>query len=695
VLPTLGVSPHLGRWFSPGDDSPGTPETAILGYGYWQRRFGGDPRVLGRTVTVNFVPREVIGVMPQDFRFLHLSPDVFLPQRFPAGGLRPDVFSYSGLARLARGITPAAANRDTARVWKGWSETDPRIARFVAQLQVEPSLRPLEQDVIGDIARPLNIVMGALGLVLVLVCANVANLLLIRTHVRRHELGIRSALGASAGRIARELLVESLTLGALGGVFGLLLAYTAVRVLVSQGPATLPRLGDISIDRWVLAFVVACSLAVSLVCGLPAVVQGAFRRRLENARGSTADARQVRAQHALVVVQVALALVLLVGSGLMIRTFVALRGVAPGFTSPGQIQTVRIVIPEGLTPDPERVIRMQADIVSRLEAVPGVKTVGFASGLPMEPEHRNGMVIAVEGQTRPNEMPPNRVVVHVSPGLLAAQGTRLIAGRDFTWEDVLGQRPLAMVSENMARETWGGAAQALGKRIRLGRDGALTEVIGVVENVYRDGADKPAPATVYARAGVVPPTLPGGSAAVRRAVTFAIRSERAGSAAFVREVSSAVHAVNANLPLAKVRTLADVYRQSTARTSFALVLLGIAAAISLTIAVVGVYGVLAYAVARRRHELGIRVALGARPAMVTALFLRQGLLLACIGATLGLASAAALSRWMASLLFGVTPGDPLTLLAAAGVIAAASLAASYLPARQASRVDPLETLRRV
>jgi putative ABC transport system permease protein len=691
VLPALGVQAHLGRWFSTEDDSPGSLDTVIFSYGYWQRQFGGNPDVLGRTIVIDFIPRQVIGVMPQHFRFVNLSPDVFLPQRFSTSRLRPDVFSYNGIARLKPGVTVAAANEDTARVWKMWGEND-RVGNMLEQWHITPNVRPLKDDVVGDVSTVLTVLMGALGLVLLLVCTNVANLLLVHAQARRQEFAIRAALGAGWGRIARELLVESLTLGVLGGMLGLGLGYMGLRLLITEGPANLPRLGEISVDATVLVFVLACSLALSLVFGLIAVLKCGIPGRLENARGATPGVAQLRTQNALVVTQVALALVLLVASGLMIRTFLALRAVTPGFTQPERIQTARISIPDTLAPEPERVIRMQAQMLERVAALPGVTAAGFASDLPLD-EYRSGMPVGVEGKTALDQTPPNRVVKNISPGLFAAQGTRLVAGRDFTWEDVFGQRHVAAVSESMARETWGEPRQALGKRIQIGRDGPWTEVVGVVENVYEDGVHRPAPAIVYLRAGVVPPVRPGVSAAVRRSVTFAIRSERASTQAFLREVTTAINAVHPDVPLAQVRTLNDVYRLSTARTSFALVLLGITGAMALTLAIVGVYGVLAYAVALRRREVSIRLALGAQPSVVTSSFVRQGLNLAWIGGAIGLASAAGLSRWISSLLFGISPLDPLTYLASGMIIVVAAMAASYVPARQAASVDPMDTLR--
>ncbi|MBZ5600798.1 MAG: ABC transporter permease [Acidobacteriia bacterium] len=690
VLPALGVRPYLGRWFSREDNAERAQETAILSYGYWQRRFGGDAHVVGRVVLIDFVPHQVIGVMPRTFQFLNLAPDVLLPQHLPDGPIRSDEFNHSGIARLKPGVTVNGANQDIARVLALWGGADD-VRQVVEQLRFKPQLRPLKQDVVGDAGVVLRTLMGALALVLLLVCANVANLVQVRTQSRRREFAIRAALGAGWGRIARELLVESLTLGILGGALGLGFAYAGIRLLVADGSANLPRLAGISIDSASLLFALACSAASSLAFGSIAILKSGRTAAMQNARGASASSEQLRAQNALVVAQVGLALVLLIGAGLMIRSFLALRSVAPGFTHPEQIETVRILIPKAQIPEPERVVRMQADLVARLASIPGVAAAGFASGLPMELEYHNGNVVAVEGRTPVGQIPPNRTTKQVSPGLFAAQGTRLIVGRDFTWDDVFSQRRIAIVSENMAHENWGDPRDALGKRIRIG-EGPWMEVVGVVENVHDDGVDRPAPPTVYLRAGIAA-AQPGTPAAVRRSVTLAIRSNRAATESFLREITAAIHAVNPNLPLAKVRTLNDVYRGSMARTSFALVLLGIAGAMALTLAVVGVYGVLAYAVAQRRREMSIRVALGAEPGLVQALFVRQGLMLACAGGALGLCSAAALSRWISSLLFGVAPLDPLTYGVSGAIILAAAVTASYIPARRAASVDPMETLR--
>ena len=679
VLPALGVPAYIGRWFSSEDDTPGSPDTVLLSYGYWQRKFGGDPGILGRTIVIDFVPHQVIGVMPRSFQFVNLSPEILLPQRFAKSGLRPDEFSYSGIARLKPGATVAMANQDVARIWRAWGEAS-GVGKMLAALQIEPNLRSLKKDVVGDVGDVLRVLMGALGLVLFLVCANVANLVLVRAQSRQQEFAIRAALGAGWGRIARELLVESVTLGLLGGALGVALAWAGLRVLVTHGPPDLPRVAEISLDGISVSFAFLCSLGAGLLFGLAAVLRSGIPGRIQSTRGATRGSQQLRSQNALVVTQVALAFVLLVASGLMIRSFAALHAVAPGFTHPEWIQTFRISIPEALARDPEKVVRMQSEIVRRLSSIPGVAGAGFASGLPMEPEYRNGILIAVEGKTAPGSLPPNRNFRSISPGLLAAQGTRLLSGRDFTWQDIFGRRPVALVSENMARENWGEPANALGKRIRQGREGPWREVVGVAENVHTDGVNLPAPPTVY-------------FSARGRADTFAVRSERAGTKPFLGQVTAAVNAVDPSLPLAKVRTLGAVYRGSMARTSFALVLLGIAGGMALLLAIIGVYGVLAYAVGQRRREVGIRLALGAEPRAVKWLFVRKGLILNSAGGIAGLALAAGLSRWISSLLFGVTPLDPVTYVFAGVLISAAAVMASYIPARRAASLDPMETLR--
>lgn len=679
VLPALGVQPYLGRWFSSVDEVPGAQKAVILSYKYWQRKFGGDHRVLGQLLLIDFVPYQVVGVMPRGFEFLNVDPDVFLAQTVATGALGSKDADNLGVARLKRGVSLSQADQDLARVLSNWAAGDADGGQALQELRVKPHIHSLKKDVIGDVGPVLEILMGALVIVLLLVCANVANLVQVRAQARREEFAIRTALGASRWRIALQLIVESLALSTLGGIAGLTLAYAAIRVLVTHGPSTLPRITEIRLDATSLFFALACSFLSGTLFGLVALLKSGLSSRLQNARGATPSVERLHAQDALVVVQVALALVLLIGAGLLVRSFVALSEVKPGFTHPEQIQTVRLFIPEAQIPQPEHVAQMQADILRELAAIPGVSAAGYATALPLELEYRNGYPVSIEGKTPIDRTPPNRTVKSISPGLFTALGTRLIAGRDFTWNDMVSPPRTAIISENMARENWLAPQDALGKRIRTGT-GPWIVIVGVTENVYDDGVDQRPPGIVY---------FPG----LRRGVAFALRSNLAGTAGLLKEIRAKIHAVDSSLPLVHVRTLGDLDRLTMQRRSFVLVLLGISAVIAVTLSIIGVYGVLAYAVAQRRREIGIRVAVGAEPGAIKALFLRQGLMLAGLGGAVGLLSARAISHWLSSLLFGVTPVDPLTFGISGAIILAAAVTASYVPSRRASSLHPIDALR--
>lgn len=692
VLPILGGHPRFGRLFSSSDDTAGAAGTVILSHAYWLRRFGGDAHVLGRTVMVDSVPRQVIGVMPENFRFLDLSPDVFLPLQFAKSNLRFEPFSYSGIARLKPGVSLALANQEATRILDQITPANIRV--FTRQANLKANLRPLKRDVTGDIGSVLAVLMGALGLVFLLVCANVANLVLVRAQGRTQEFAIRAALGAGRPRMMRELLGESLAVALLGGALGIVVATGAVHILKSQSLTAIPRLGEVGIDAAAVAFALGCSIAGSLLFGVMAGLKLRHSAAGLSVRGASLSTDQLRAQNLLVVTQVALALVLLVASGLMIRSFVSLRHVPPGFVHPEHVQAVALAIPESQVPKAEEVARMQAAIVEQVSHLPGVQAVALTDGLPMDPDTQNGNIIAVEDHFVAGQTPPNRRVKRISPGLFATQGTRLLAGRDFTWEDLSAHRLVAIVSDGMARENWGSPAAALGKRLRPGALGnQWMDVVGVVEDVHDDGVHKAAPPTVYFRSGVYDAEDAKRTPSIRRGLTLVVRSSRTGSESLLREMARVIHSVNPNLPMAQVRSLDDVYRRSMARTSMTLALLGIAGTMALALAIIGVYGVLAYAVGQRRKEVSIRMAVGARPAEVKALFVRRGMTLALAGIGAGLVAATVLSRWVASLLFGVTALDPMTYGVAAVVVVAAALVASAIPAHRASSVDPMQSLR--
>jgi predicted permease len=699
VLPILGARPSFGRLFRHQDDSDGSPRTAILSYGYWQKRFGGAPSVVGRHMVVDGDDREIIGVLPASFRFMNPQPALVMPLQFNRSKVFLGNFSYQGIARLKPGVTLAQANADVARMIPIWLKTFPPPPGFSARIfedaRLGPNVRPFMQDVVGDIGSVLWVLMGTIGAVLLIACANVANLLLVRAERRQHELAIRAALGAGWGRIARELLFESVALGIAGGVLGLGVAFGALRLLVAIAPAGLPRLDEIGIDPWALLFTFVISLFAGVLFGILPVFKYAGARpgtgMRDSNRSVSAGRERHRARDLLVVIQVALALVLLISSGLMIRTFQALRRVEPGFTGPEEVLTMRVSIPEGQVKEPERAVHMDQDILTKIAALSGVQAAGMANAITMD-GHTSGDLLFVEDHPiAEGKIPPVRRFKFISPGFFHTMGRSFAAGRDLTWIEIYGFRPVAIVSENLAREYWRDPAAAIGKRVREGMKDDWREIVGVVGNEYDDGVQAKPPAVVYLP--FLMKKFLGRQNFAQRTMAFAIRSKRTGSVAFLSEVRRAVWSVAPNSPLADVRTLEEIYDKSMARTSFTLVMLAIAGVMALVLGLVGIYGVISYSVSQRRREIGIRMALGARGQQVSGMFVRHGLALAAIGVVLGLGAASGLTRLIASLLFAVSTGDPSTYaVVSVGLVGAATLA-SYIPARRAIAVDPVETLR--
>jgi len=678
VLQALGTPAKVGRWLSEADQNPHGPQRVMLSYGYWQRRFGGDPGVIERSITMDSRPREIVGVMPQGFRFIDADFDVIVPTAFDRAKVIQAGFGFHGIARLRPGATLAAGH-------------------YYEKWKITPRVRPLKQEVIGNVSELLWVVMGTIGLVMLIACANVANLMLVRVEARQQELAVRSALGASWTRIVRGLLVESVMLGLMGGVLGVGLAYACVSFLVAMGPANLPRLNEISIDARTLGFTLILSVLSGLLFGLlPALKYAGPRTSLalrSAGRTLSASRERHRARNLLVVGQVAMALLLLVSAGLMIRTFQALRAVDPGFTNAQHLQLLRISIPDSLVREPERVTRTQNAIIDKLAAIPGVKSAAFVSVMPMEGfDSAWDEVFAKDIVYSDPTMAPMRLYKYVSPGFFQTAGTRLLAGRDMTWADVYAQRPVVMISENLAREMWGTPSAAIGKYVREFLITPWFEVIGVVQDFHDQGVQARAPETVYWPSLKADLHGPGPVDAVRT-VTFAIRSERAGTEAFLNEVRQAVWLVNSNLPLAAVRTMQEVYGQSLARTSFTLIMLGIAGAMALTLGIIGIYGVISYTVSQRQREIGIRLALGAQGGDVLKMVLRQGAKLALVGVAIGIGTAFALTRLMRNLLFGVTAYDPATFAAVSALLILVALLACYIPARRAMLVDPIVALR--
>ncbi|MBI2220038.1 MAG: ABC transporter permease [Acidobacteria bacterium] len=699
TLPVLRVQPVLGRRFDAHDDSPGTPETVMLTYPYWQRKFAGDRSVVGRRLIVENTPREIIGVLPQSFRFLNYNPQLILPLRINRAEVFVGNFSFQGVARLKPGVTIEQANADLARLIPRIMDKFPLPAGFsrkmFADIRLGPNVRPLAQDVIGDAGRMLWVLLGTVGIVLLIACANVANLFLVRAEGRQQELAIRAAMGAGAGRIARDLLLESVLLGLAGGIAGLALAAAGLRLLVAVAPEGLPRLNEIGVDPIVLLFTLAVSLLAGVLFGLLPAIRFA-RPRLtaalkDGGRGSSDGRERHRLRGALVVSEIALALVLLVASALMVRTFQVMRSVNPGFVDPEEVLTLRISVPDTLIPDTTQSARTHHAIAERLRQIPGVRSVGVSSSVTMDGHDSNDPVFVEDFPRADGSMPPIRRFKWIGEGYFETMGNRVIAGRALTWSDAYDLRPVCVVTENFAREHWKQPAAAVGRRIRNAPNNPWREIVGVVGDERDNGVTVPAPAIVYWPLLLKDFWVP--ELTTRRALTYAIRSDRLNSPTFLEEIQRAVWSVNRNLPLASVQTLEEIASESMAQTSFAVVMLAIAAGVALLLGVVGIYAIVAYIAAQRTREIGIRVALGAQRGDVSRLFVREGLALLAAGVAIGLAAAAGLTRLMGSLLFGVSATDPLTYAAVTAGLGAVVIVASYLPARRAASIDPLLALK--
>jgi predicted permease len=702
TLPLLGVTPALGRLFRRQDDTASAPQTVLLSYSYWQQKFGGASSVIGRSITMDGTARQIIGVLPRGFQFLHY-PDAALivPFQWDRSKTKLGNFSHEALARLKPGVTMEQASADMARLlpitMRSFPAPDGFSPEIFQKAQISPSLRPLKQDVVGDIGKVLWVLMGSIAMVLLVACANVANLLLVRVEGRRQELAIRSALGAPWKRTAGELLFESLFLGIAGSLVGLGLAYGALRALVAAAPTGLPRINEIGIDIPVLLFTLGLALFTSVLIGAIPIFKYAGAKATsglrEGGRALSQSRERHRARKILVVVQVALALVLLICSGLMIRTFQALMRVDPGFANPESLETFRFYIPETQIPDaqPERVVHMEQDILNKVAAIPGVSAVSFSSEIPLDGNRSSDLLYAQDHFTREGEIPPIRRFKFISPGFFSTLGTHMVAGRDITWTDTYQKLPVAIISEKFAKEYWHDANGALGKKIRVASTDDWREIVGVVQDIYDDGVDQPSTNAVYWP--VWRDNFEGQKMDLHRGLAFLIRSPRAGSQAFMKEVQQQVWQINPNVPLADATTVGELYTKSMARTSFTLVLLCVAGGMALLLGIVGIYGVIAYTVSQRTREIGIRMALGAQRGELTGLFVRQGVWLAAIGAACGLVVAFVTMRLMSSILFNVSPVDPVTYIAITLGVMATAYVACYLPSRRAATVNPVNALR--
>jgi len=700
LLQVLRVQPAAGRLFLEEEGVEGAARTVILSHGYCAKIFGGDTaKAIGSRLVLDGRAHEVVGVLPQSFKFLDEEAQMLLPLQFDRSKIFVGQFSYRGIARLKPGVTLAQASADVTRMLPMLMRKFPMPPGFSVQMFEEAkfraNLRFLKQDVVGNISTLLWVLTGTIGIVLFIACANVANLLLVRAEGRQQELAIRAALGASRGDLSRELLTESLLLSLLGGLLGVGVAYGLIRMLVAYAPARLPRLSEIGMDPVVFLFALGVSLVAGVLFGLIPVYKYAGPRTSLALRDGGRIASQGRERHRaraiLVVAQVALALVLLVGAGLMIRTFQALLQVDPGFRAPEQLLNMTIAIPRASVPDADRVLAMYQEMTRKIREIPGVESVAFTNGVPMDGSDSFDPLFAEDHSYRTGELPPVRRYKSLGPGVLSTMGVPLLAGRDFTWEDMKNRAPVVMLSESLARELWGDPARAIGKRVRERPQGVWREVIGVTGNERDHGLTQPVSKTVHWPLLVKDRWTDDIS--VTRWATISTRSRRTGTNSLFTDLRAAVWSVDPTIPIANVRTQKSLLDRSMARTSFTMVMLGLASFMALVLGIIGIYGVISYSVSQRTREIGIRTALGATAGEVRGMFIRHALILAGLGVAIGLGAAFALSRWMTSLLFGVNPVDAVTFGLVPLILVAAAAVASYLPARRATRLDPMSALR--
>jgi len=709
LLPVLKVSPMLGRNITEAEDTPSGPRegvgrgdgsVVIISEGLWRSRFGADPRVIGRTMSVNGVTKEVVGVMPTRFRFPAAATQLWLPMVLDPNNKFPGGFNYNSIARLKRGITVADAQRDFTAVLPRVVELYPSLAPGVStqmlidQAKPKPVLIPLREDVTGGISKTLWMVAAAAGLVLLVACANVSNLILVRADGRQRELAVREALGAGRARVMTQFLAESAVLATIAGVVGIGLATLAIRLLVSAGPANIPRLAEVSVDASAALFTVVLAAAVAVFCSvMPSlrIGRGNLAHTLrEGGRSGTAGRVQHRVRGALVAAQIALALVVLAGSGLLVRTFQRLHAVRPGF-DPTHVATFWMSLPRARYRNDSAVVRFYAQLDERVAALPGVQAVGLSSRLPLGSNGMNQNPFYPEDDpSYATKLPPLQIFTTANGGYFRAMGIPLIAGRTFDRLDV--QRGgEAILSRKTAVQFWKDSTgyAALGKQFRDLPGGPLYTVIGVVGDTRDSTLAAPPSQTVYFPEAAISDSVFG---QVMRTMALVVRT--AGDpAAITTAVQRTVRELDPTLPLFDVRSMSAVFDASMAQLSFVILILGAAAAVTLILGAIGLYGVMAYVVTLRTKELGVRIALGAQPREVAAMMTKQGLALTAFGVGGGLVLFTLVARFLRSFLFGVAPSDPLTLAAASLMLVAIAALASWIPARRASRVDPADALR--
>lgn len=697
ALRALGARAVVGRIYGPADSEPGAAPKLILSHGFWERRYGADEGIVGETVTFQGTAVEVIGVLSPDFRFVGREPAAYWPIRLDAAEM-PTVlsFDYRVVARLAPGVSRERAAAELTGLIPASVE---RYA-WLPEEQLESwnlsaNVRPLRDAVVGDVGSLLWVLFGAVSIVLLIACVNVANLCLVRAESRRREVAVRCALGATRWVLARQFVVESVLLGTLAGAAGLLLAYASVPLLLQVTPTSLPRAADIGIDAATVGFCVGVSLLAGLLfSAFPVASFGSPRMSgalKDDDRGSSSGRAGNRLRSVLAVGEVALALILLVGAGLMIRSFVALKSIDPGFRQPQRVLTFRLSLTAGDYPDVDRALLAYREILAAIEGIPGVEHAGATSGLTMEGRSNQNSFIAEGVVPGSDGGVLNGSYKAIAGDYFDAAGIPLLAGRTLSWDDIRERRPVGVVTAHIARHYWGSPQAAVGKRIRHAGDDPWREIIGVVGDVRDDGMRSEPRAVAFWP--VVVDDFLGFDTWLRRDMAFVVRVNGDRPMSVLPMVRQAVWATNPNLPLTDVATLESVVDTNLAGTSFTLLLLLIASAVAVALGTIGIYGVIAYAFAQRRREIGIRMALGAAHRDIRTLVLRQGAVVGVTGVLLGTVGSIALARSLESMVYEVGTVDPVTYAAAGLFTGGVAMLASYVPALRAARVDPIRALR--
>jgi predicted permease len=692
LLPSLGISPIIGRLITPQDDAPAAQNTTVLSYGLWQRAFGGDNSVVGRDVQWNGRKATIIGVMPKGFHFPPGEadpPEAWAPMQIdPARPGNRGGHFVSALGMLKPGVTLAQARDEMNLLVEQWGRQDGQGRHMLSPKNHPVVMSGFQEEVVGSVRLAMLMLLGAVGFVLLIACVNVANLLLARAEARQREIAIRKAMGAAVWRLARQFVTEGVMLSLGGALLGLALAFLGLRVIARANAASIPRVNEIGIDTTVLLFALGISFLTGIAFGLAPLAQiiaGNVHDTLKAAASrTTASVASNQFRRALVVTEMALALILLIGTGLMVRAFWKLQEVHAGF-QPAGLLTMRVALPQAVYPESQRVLQFWTSVQQRVAALPGVEAATFVSGLPpMRQIMANDTQI--EGWVRREGGPIQNMDYWqlTGPRYFETMGIRLIDGRYFDDRDGASAPLTVMVNQTTARMYWPGES-ALGHRVKPGFQGEWRTIVGVVEDVKNAGLDKPTATELYI------PYLQTTGLGMRNG--FVILRAKGDPVRMVGPSRDVIHGIDSSLPIAAVRTMDEVLSSAQARPRFLTLLLTMFSGIALVLAAVGIYGVISYSVAQRTNEFGIRMAMGAGPRDVLTMVLGQGLLLGLIGVALGAAGALALTRLIRGLLFGISSFDPVTFLVMAALLTAVTLAACWIPARRATRVDPMVALR--